>query len=798
MARANGPRGGLGTVGALMIVALLLGVGVMATHAEQISLSAEEQTTWRRHLLPLPQQIELEGAVVVPASSVEIVVSDDAPELIQCAAEELAAVFERATGQAASIATGEPTSECALMLRVADVPALTELKNADQAYTIRPLDGRPGLVLEGLTPTGVYYASKTVQQLLAPSFEQRDGTWSVRVPVVTITDWPELEERGEWGGSIIRDIEWCAARKMNVAEVHAGLSIDDNGVGRASLKPELMERGRRHAFRIVPIIHHLEQLENTGMFERYPELAGKDTKGSICFAQPRIVTLVAEWFAALGQIEGVEEVMVWLSEEGKGCQCESCLARGRFEGETETLLAAWRQARRTCPDLGLRILLTQASYKFNDKVLPLIPDGVKVSYYDGGRTYDSSRRPMIYPLLEDYVKQGRWLGVYPQLTYSWRLVTPFSGAEFIHTRMNEFVQKGLACLIGYATPDNRYYDFNVEAACDWSWNPSGRTPHEFAAAWGLRHGARDPEIVAQWSDTIGPVGWDCAGSRHIFYDVYGSTAKRLRDGFECPFGRSIYGEFESEEQFQRDIELCEKARPLAERSGLAILVHETDVLRAYVKMLEATYYLSKLYRGEKAGLPEEHREEAGKLLASLVRASDEAANALGRWGLAVDPGAQPPSRFRDTLKAVVKIGDDINVLAEELGFEPTPRHLKVNLKPVGAWKSEDWKGQDGATLVFDVTERIAGPGEYAVTFVWTKGAYGLQGRAVTLASHAKGQPEELKIEAIDEHDCHAGAWVKGNVYRIKLEQYDPQRVYQVQCKVAGNDTNGDIYFRQAQ
>ena len=63
---------------------------------------------------------------------------------------------------------------------------------------------------------------------------------------------------------------------------------------------------------------------------------------------------------------------------------------------------------------------------------------------------------------------------------SWRIVCPWSGPQFIKYRMTEFVDKNLKCLVGYATPNNRLYDFNVTAAAEWSWNAHGRDERAFA------------------------------------------------------------------------------------------------------------------------------------------------------------------------------------------------------------------------------------------------------------------------------------------------------------------------------
>ena len=146
----------------------------------------------------------------------------------------------------------------------------------------------------------------------------------------------------------------------------------------------------------------------------------------------------------------------------------------------------WEAAKRVKPDLRLRILLTQGSYQSNDQVLAAVPPEVGITYYDGGRTYNSSREPMIYPLLVKYVRADRWLGCYPQLTASWGVVCPWSGPQFIKARMSEFAAKHLQCLCGYAWPSNRFYEFNVTAAAEWSWNVGGRSEREFSLAWATR------------------------------------------------------------------------------------------------------------------------------------------------------------------------------------------------------------------------------------------------------------------------------------------------------------------------
>jgi hypothetical protein len=54
------------------------------------------------------------------------------------------------------------------------------------------------------------------------------------------------------------------------------------------------------------------------------------------------------------------------------------------------------------------------------------------------------------------------------------------------------------------------------------------------------------------------------------------------------------------------------------------------------------------------------------------------------------------------------------------------------------------------------------------------------------------------VEATDAHNCHAGAWVQGNVYTLPLANLDPHRVYQIRLTASpSNDSFGDVYFRKA-
>jgi len=351
---------------------------------------APEQARWARQLLPLPKEVSLDKKVQLPAAEVKLTVAKGSGDVVETAADELRSLLGEKAGEAA----GDGRFEILLGVcdsggrvddvAVPDAARLAGLPNADQAYVIRPL-GDARLVLAALDERGVYYAAQTLRQLLEGGF--RDG--QVAIPLATITDWPDLAERGEWGGSANRDVVWMAHHKMNLVESHVTLGVTEDGRGRAEADPELVDLSRRHALKFVPVITHLNGLGRTGIYRVYPELRGQGDRAvhpthtdlvAPCCSQPKLTEILADWMISLADQEGVTDVCAWLSElSNQYCDCERCRKAGvgQYAVEARCLVAAYRLAQKKHPELGFRILLTQGSYASNDKVLAEIPPDVE-------------------------------------------------------------------------------------------------------------------------------------------------------------------------------------------------------------------------------------------------------------------------------------------------------------------------------------------------------------------------------------------------------------------------------------
>ncbi len=561
--------------------------------------AAQNATQSLHWLIPLPKEVSIQQQVTLPAADVKITLADGAGELERNAARKLHDLFLENAGTAADagngfeilLGVGDAQGRVG-QIAVPDAARLRELPNREQAYLIRP-DGTNRLVLAALDPQGLFYAALTMRQLLESKFRGDDVT----VPLAVVTDWPDLAERGEWGGSSTRDIEWLADRKMNLVEFHTTHEVDGQGKSVTAISRSLLQRGKINAVNMVPIISHLNGMGDRGVYRAYPELRGKGEKavyksGSTelwapCASSPKLHEIMAAWMRGYAEC-GIRDISCWLGELTQQCQCDECVKTGQFALETRAFVKAWQLARQDCPDLRIRILTTQGSYATNDRVLAECPPGVLVTYYDGGRTYDSSREPMIYPLLEQFAGDGRWLGCYPQLTPSWRIVSPWSCPQFVKARMTEFADKKLANLGGYVVPDNRLFDFNVTAAAEWSWNAHGRDEHQFALAWATRQGFQQPEAVADWAVLLGPVSWDIYGARLVErYFFRPSSIERLVQARKKPaFGEGIFRYIPDAAALEKNLEICRQATHLAQRSGSSAIKAETQAVTTYYEMLD--------------------------------------------------------------------------------------------------------------------------------------------------------------------------------------------------------------------
>ena len=725
---------------------------------------------WSSRVIPLPKQLQVRGSKSVSRADVVLVLPQSEDPLLTTAAGVLGPLAAGAKGfEIRLVLTTEKSTQCPPHLRA----SLESLPNRDQAYAIQPIPGGgkfKGLVLAANTPLGLLYAARTLAELVpAPSGQGEP----VEFPQVSILDWPDLAERGEWDGHYAPpDLRWMAERKFNVVEVQFGLGFGADGAPKVTVEQKMVDEAARLGIKVVPIIWHMEQLASTGLFRFYPQVASTpdpskplptDYEPGVCFSEPKTIEILSEWMRQFLALPGMNEVMVWVSEDNSPCYCPRCKGREPYASEVKGIQDAFERARQGRPGVALQILTTQGSYAVNDKVLAAASPGTKIIYYDGGRTYDSSHRPMIYPLLEDFARSGRWLGVYPQLTSSWRTVFPFTGPQFMRARMKEFVDKRLNCIIGYATPSNRYYEFNVTAAAEWSWNSRGRSPRDFAEAYARRTGISHPQRFGEWADLIGEVGWDLAGGRvverlilperELFESAQTPRTHKLDDLQEMRFGQGLLSEFPDRKHFEARLASAARALELAETEGDQRMVDESRSVIGALHLLDGLVELS-----DAKGLPEDKKQAAAQgALTKIDSAARMLTVSVYRWGTAVNPLPRNalPSRLRDTVDFAPGVAGVAWEIGRDLGIkDPYPAY---RLCPLREWNTEDISSGAPATLWADVTRLLEGPGEYDVRFQFLDGGVGLDTHSVALL-RARGRNEEKPLDE-DRWDGHVDSSV---------------------------------------
>ncbi len=605
--------------------------------AAQKPINGKEALGWIRHLVPLPKSIKITGQVAVPRGGIEVA-PDTGNDLltIQAAKELMAAIGDRTEAEKNAfrirMQIGGPESE-----------PLTKLRNSDQAYRIVSVgEGDKEVRLIALAPNGLYYAAKTLQQLIVA----RASKDSIAMPILEVTDWPDMAKRGLWGGDNYECLKWLGDRKMNIMEQISGIGVDDQGKPYARVRPErepLVTEGPLYGIEYAPVILHLEQVGRS-VFQHLPHLKGKtEHTGAMCYSQPGVADLIAEWMVQLARVPTVTTLDCWLTENLGGrpsCQCEKCKDQKWQLLEIRSVLAAFEKAKEKLGrEFTLRVTTSEATEPENRAVFAELPPEVQVTYYHSLFTYNNRRMQIIPDYAVEEAKKGRWMGVIPNLCSHTGYWEPYTGADFVHYRMNEFVDKGLTGLVGYATPGVHYYELNTEAAAEWSWNAKGRSPREFAISYAVRRAIKEPEKLADWTETIGPVAWDVYGSHWLYGENCnqpGRAAELLKKGKLGELGFVLWdcypapwGNIKDEARLNAGVKTAAKALQMARGLDYPLAVEESLVVDGNVRALKALYELRKIVKPD--GIAAKDKPAAQALFREYVAGLKQVREAIPRW-----------------------------------------------------------------------------------------------------------------------------------------------------------------------
>lgn len=634
----------------------------LAPAQDTVPVTEAEQRAWLNHVLPLPHEISIPRKCVLTPSKISIRTRDTADATERNAARELNKFFRQETG---AVPAGKQFTITLGVLdgrgridgiTVSDVDRLRKVPNNDQAYVIHsPSDN--ALVLAALHPKGVYYASVTLRQLLEPVTTKE----KTEIPLLSILDWPDIEERGLWNcGTLVLDL--APSTKFNFMKGNVYLSPVKRGEpNHASIRKERREKALLMGVNHVPSITHLNFLHRTGLYQAYPELLGKGDgaiagryrahvqKGRTvehrvpCASNPVLSQILSEWMMDVAAA-GVTECAGWLSERPAQCECKKCTVVGQFVLEARAFVNAWRKVREKHPKLVLRVFISTTTNEKYEQVLAELPAGVKLERACAAALERQTQEPrdrFLNPRIDPYAAKGRWVATYDvPVTATGKVETPevVVPASFAH-RIKDFVQQMAARkyrgLYGMLE-GGILRSFNVEALAEWTWNLNGRTEREFAVAWADRHGYEDPQAVGAWSELIGPVAWDVYDSGYPECYTWGLAAKMIAERQRPVLGKGLFRYYRDKDSFDKKLAVCDRALAIAKELIRRELVFETQVVMSYVKMAKSIYLIAQtVSSADLTDRPTKRR--LGKSVEDLCRAADENVSAIHLWRSAAGP-----------------------------------------------------------------------------------------------------------------------------------------------------------------
>ncbi len=384
--------------------------------------------------------------------------------------------------------------------------------NKEQAYAILCEKNEQGLTIRLVAndSPGIFYSIVTLEQLLnGPSASRK-----IAMPFVRIVDWPDLRERAQSmadfsprqvlsvrGKDFYEDLLYkYAAMKGNIH--YTQIRLQEKG-GKPSLKLPLkaITIAKNYNISMIPHLIHIGSFL-AGKFEKaLPEIIdASETTGKdkyLCYSHPKTRQLVDEIFSQIisqaGSPSQIGRFSIWLTESFKN--------KGNIEkqymSEVNCLLKAYKKAIKGNSKPALNLLLSQGSYPYNLEIFKNVPRNVEIDYYNGSKTYRLNPEFIIPPSIRELKRKGYNVGVMPLIMLIMPEVAytmPFKTPLFIKERVSEIVNVGLQRAIMWSCW--QFDAFNIQAAAEYAWNVSGRTPHEFAASWAQRHGFSDPDLAA--------------------------------------------------------------------------------------------------------------------------------------------------------------------------------------------------------------------------------------------------------------------------------------------------------------
>jgi hypothetical protein len=671
------------------LIACLLAAGLILSAARLASAAAipvdsAETQLWLRQVLPLPQQVAIAGKLELPRAHVTVSPAQGlGPAGLKAAAELKAKTSGAAEGQGAFTLTlallGEDGKAAGIAVAAAE--KLRTVPNKQQAYAIEP-QGETGLLLTATTETGLYYAARTLGQLL----EYNATTDTLSVPLVTVLDYPDLDERGVWNFPETAEwITWMASMKLNYGNTNGEVQkIERDKPNRIKANIALIDLGATMGLHLVPQIVHLNFLDDYGLFRAYPEMAGRGDRALAgrYFAHkwgpqhrvpnandPNLVKVLKEWMLDLAS-QGLMDICCWLTERPATDERPETIAQGQFVLEARAFLEAWEEARKTYPQLEIRMFLSTVDDELYYRIYAEMPPDMKIfrcCTANKERVRHLPRDLFRDPLLEKYAQEGRWVGTYDvPLNVNGNVetpefMTPHRSAHRINDYVTQLVERRYSAGVGMMAWDKgiEVCSFNIAALAEWGWNVDGRSTREFALAWATVNRVANPEALADWAELMGPVEFDVYDSKYPTCYSWGEFTKMVTTREQPVLGEEAFRYYRTPQSFDEKLATAQKALQIAEKLPDPDFANETRVVIGHIKLAKSIYRIAQMVSTEdleKIANQDKLKAEA----AELEAAGKETTEAIRAWRTHLGP--QPwHHRIDDALAGVENTVKDINL-----------------------------------------------------------------------------------------------------------------------------------------
>lgn len=662
---------------------------------------------------------------------------------------------------------------------------LKKAKNREQAYVIQSKVKKgvyEGIELAAYTDVGLLYAALTLRQ--AVEFKKE----SVTIPILKIADWPEIPYRGQWGGNSNCDLYWTYQYKLNALDGKVYVTADEEGRPTVTHNERLYRDAESFGVDVMATIPHLEQISRRGFLEKRTDILNvpseerknrSDYFPGICMSKKASEDMIFEWFTGIAENRHVKKILVWLSEEATPCYCEQCKGAEPYQLEAACLLRAYGRLKEKKPGIKLGIMLSQGSFEVTGKIAEMVLEkGVDLTYYDGGRTYDSGKYPMILPELEEYSKKGGNLGVYPQITHSWRMVFPWTAPAFIKYRCDEFAQKNLHRAIGYAVPSNRYHEFNVMAFAEWLWNPKGRKKSEFAQVYAYNTGLPEKEF-SDFVKLMEKPAWQLAQSKLLLRLCY-NYPLILRGRADIEDHRFEMAELIPIKNPEKLMRKAEEAESLAASAGLKLQKYEAGCVKAGLMAYTCvTDFLAEL---EKQSIDTQMLTDR---FVQLKTAAETMRKSIIKWSKGILPESETPMyRVVDTSMILYRALDGFKRYFDRTGVRLEA--MTETVEPVGEWDEGSMDEKGNAVLEFDITEYVVQnrEGRYYVSLDFIESDSGSDINCIYVIERQRAGGQKTAAYCKAEYK-RLSVWAPWAEYPLKLKNINPMSGYHLAIDMTG-------------